>query len=184
MFTKLSKTKTKAFIAALLMGYLFVSPSSATAQNKTKEIVIKAGTPIEATTLYEINSKTHPIGTTVELKLLNQVMVKGQVVIPAGSTIKGRITQCKKHAILGQPGNIAFDATTINAADGTVVPVSGLSMRNEGKGRLGWALVTGFTCLPLVGFLIPGQQGIIPAGSQLSGNVMANTTITVDVDDE
>lgn len=180
MFTQ--KSKIKSIAIALMMACFSASSLSATAQ--TKEIVIKAGTPIEATTMYEINSKTHPQGSVIELKLLNQVMVKGQVIIPAGSTIKGRVTQCKKHSILGQPGSIAIEATSINAADGTPVPISGIMMRNEGKGRLGWALVTGFTCLPLVGFLIPGQQGIIPAGSQLSGNIMANTTISIDNDVE
>ena len=105
------------------------------------------------------------------------------MVIPAGSTIKGRVTQSKKHSILGQSGSIAIDATSIYAVDGTPVPVTGLTLRNEGKGRLGWALVTGFTCLPLFGFLIPGQQGIIPAGSQLAGNVMANTTIAIDAEE-
>lgn len=181
MFSNILKTKLRAFAVVLAMGYFCFAFSSANAQ--TKEIVVKAGTPIEATTLYEINSKTHPVGTTIELKLLNQVTVKGQVVIPAGSTIKGRVTQSKKHSILGQSGSIAIDATSINAADGTPVPVTGLTLRNEGKGRLGWALVTGFTCLPLFGFLIPGQQGIIPAGSQLSGNVMANTTIAIDAEE-
>ncbi len=181
MFTKSLKSKIGSLAVVAAMVCFCVSSSSVAAQ--TKEITIKAGTPIEATTMYEINSKTHPVGTIVELKLLNQVMVKGQVVIPAGSTIKGRVTQCKKHSIFGNPGEIAIDATTINAADGTPVPVSGLMMRNEGKSRLGWAIITGVSCLPLVGFLIPGQQGIIPAGAQLSGNVMANTTITVDAEE-
>ena len=182
MFKKNFKTSFKAITVAVMMGLLCVSHSMAQTQNK--EIVIKAGTPIEATTVFEINSKTHPIGTMVDLKLLNQVMVKGQVVIPAGATIKGRVTQCQKHSVFGKPGYIVIDASTINAADGTPVPISGLSMRNEGKSRLGWAVVTGLTCLPIVGFLIPGQQGIIPAGSQLSGNVMSNTTITVDIENE
>ena len=123
------------------------------------------------------------MGTTIELKLLNQVTVKGQVVIPSGSTIKGRVTQSKKHSVLGKPGYIAIEASSINAADGTPVPVTGLSFRNEGNSRLGWALVTG--CLSLgFGLLIPGQQGIIPAGTQLSGNIMANTTISIETDGE
>ena len=181
MFTNFFKTKARAFAVVLAMGYFCFAFSSANAQ--TKEIVVKAGTPIEAATLYEINSKTHPVGTTIELKLLNQVTVKGQVVIPSGSTIKGRVTQSKKHSVLGKPGNIAIEASSINAADGTPVPVTGLSFRNEGNSRLGWALVTG--CLSFgFGLLIPGQQGIIPAGTQLSGNIMANTTISIETDGE
>lgn len=182
MFSNILKTKARAFAVVLAMGYFCFAFSSANAQ--TKEIVVKAGTPIEATTLYEINSKTHPVGTTIELKLLNQVQVKGQVVIPSGSTIKGRVTQSQKHSVLGKPGYIAIEASSINAADGTPVPVTGLSFRNEGKSRLGWALVTGTTCLFGFGLLIPGQQGIIPAGTQLSGNIMANTTISIETDGE
>ena len=176
------KQKIGVVALGVLMSSLFLQPTSAFAQ--TKEISIKAGTPVEATTTYEINSKKNPMGSTIELKTVNPIMVKGVVVVPAGAIIKGRVTQCKKHSIFGAAGNIAIEANSVIAIDGTPVPISGLTMSNEGKSRLGWAIVTGISCLPLLGFLIPGQQGKIPAGAQLSGYVMTNTTVTIEDTEE
>lgn len=168
--------KTEAIVLVALMSRMFILPSSVFAQ--TKDVTIKAGTPIEVATMYEISSKTHPVGTVVDLKLLNPVSVKGEVVIPVGSIVKGRITQCQKSKIFGTPGAIAVEANTISAVDGSLVPISGITFRNTGNSRLGWSIVGTVFCL--FGFLIHGSSGIIPAGTQMSGNVLANTTITIE----
>ena len=168
--------KTGVAILTTLMSCMIVLPVSTSAQ-ETKEYLIKAGTPIEVATTTDISSKHHPTGTIVDLKLLNPVMVKGEVVIPAGTIIKGKVTQCQKSKLFGAKGMIAIEANTITAIDGTLVPISGISFRNEGKSNLGWSIVGTVCCL--FGFLIHGTQGVIPAGTQMSGNVMANTTVTM-----
>lgn len=160
---------------AALMSCMLFTPTTSMAQ--AKEYVIKAGTPIEVATTANISSKSHPMGTIVDLKLLNPVMVKGEVLIPAGTIIKGKVTQCQKSKLFGGKGMIAIEANAITAIDGTLVPISGISFRNEGKSNLGWSIVGTVCCL--FGFLIHGTQGTIPAGTQMSGNVMANTTITI-----
>lgn len=179
--------KIRAITFIALTSIALFLPVSVSAQAKEKEFVIKAGTPIEVATMSEISSKTHPLGTVIELKLLNSVVVKKNTVIPAGTIVKGKVTQCKKRSVFGVPGLIAIDANSITAVDGTLVPISGLSFRNDGISRRGWAWgcgIVGTLCLFPFGFLIPGSHGIIPAGTQLSGNVMSNTTITMESDDE
>lgn len=168
--------KAEAIALAAMMSCMFILPSSASAQT-TKDVMIKAGTPIEVATTNDISSKHHPVGTIVDLKLLNPVSVKNEVVIPAGTIIKGKVTQCQKSKLFGGKGSIAIEANTITAIDGTLVPISGISFRAEGKSALGWSIVGTVCCL--FGFLIHGTQGVIPAGTQMSGNVMANTTVAI-----
>lgn len=168
--------KAEVIVLTTLMSFMYILPSTVSAQ--TKELLIKAGSPIEVATTTDISSKHHPIGTIVDLKLLNPVMVKGEVAIPAGTIIKGKVTQCQKSKLFGGKGMIAIEANTITAIDGTLIPISGISFRAEGKSALGWSIVGTVCCL--FGFLIHGTQGVIPAGTQMSGNVMANTTITLD----
>lgn len=169
--------KAEAIVLAALVSCMFFLPTSASAQT-SKDVVVKSGTPLEVATTTDISSKSHPIGTIVDLKLLNPVMVKGEVVIPAGTIIKGKVTQCQKSKLFGGKGMIAIEANTITAIDGTLIPISGISFRAEGKSALGWSIVGTVCCL--FGFLIHGTQGVIPAGTQMSGNVLANTTITLD----
>lgn len=179
----IKNTKTIVFVALMSITLTF----SSTIFAQSKNVVIKAGTPIEVATTSEISTKTHPLGSIVDLKLLNPVMVKKEVVIPAGTIIKGKVTQFKKRTVLGIPGYIAIEANAINAVDGTMVPISGLSYRNEGVSRRGWAWgcgIVGTLALFPFGFLICGGHGVIPAGTQLSGNVMSNTTITLEAEEE
>ena len=158
------------------MSCMFLLPNSASAQKK--EVTVKAGTPIEVATMSEISSKRHPVGTIVDLKLLNPIVVKGETVVPAGTVVKGRVSRCEKSKLFGGKGMISIDANTITAVDGSLIPISGITYIQEGKSNLGWAIAG--TVLCLFGWLIHGTQGVIPAGTQMSGNVMANTTITID----
>lgn len=174
--------KAKTIVLAVLTGCMFIHPSFASAQSTSKEVTIKAGTPITVATTSKISSKHHPQGTIVDLKLLNPVMVKNEVVIPVGTIIKGRVTNCHKSKMFGGAGMIAIEANTVTAIDGTLVPISGISFRDEGKSALGWSIVGTICCF--FGFLIHGTQGVIPAGTQMDGNVMANTTISLEIEAE
>lgn len=176
LHNSIKKVSTLA-LGALLCCMLLL-PDSASAQKK-KEVVIKAGTPVEVITATEISSKTHPLGTIVDLKVVEPVRVDTEVVIPEGSAVKGKVTQCQKSKLFGGKGIIAIEASTLIAVDGTPVPVSGLTFYNEGKSNLGFSIVGTVCCL--FGFLIHGTQGVIPADTRLSGNVISNTTIQLEM---
>lgn len=178
MFYLHTKKNSALACITLLCCVVFLS-TTATAQEK-KSVVIKAGTPVEVVTTTEISSKTHPLGTTVDLKVVQPVIVGNVVAIPIGSTVKGKITRSEKSKLFGGKGFIAIEASTLTAVDGTPVPVNGLTFYNEGKSNLGWAIVGTVCCL--FGFLIHGTQGIIPADTHLSGNVISNTAIQLDAE--
>lgn len=169
----IKNTKTIVFVALMCCTVFF----STTVLAQSKKVEIRAGTPIEVATTTEISSKTHPLGTVVDLKTLNPILVDGIVVIPAGSTVKGRVSQCQKSRLFGGAGSIEIEAKSITAIDGTMVPISNVTFSNTGKSNLGWAIIGTVCCL--FGFLIHGTNGVIPSGTQMSGNVMANTSIMV-----
>lgn len=169
--------KASTLAISTLLCCMLLLPTSASAQKK-KEVVIKAGTPVEVVTTTEISSKRHPLGTIIDLRVVEPVIVSNEVVIPEGSAVKGKVTQSQKSKLFGGKGIIAIEASTLTAVDGTPVPVSGLTFYNEGKSNLGWSIVGTVCCL--FGFLIHGTQGVIPADTRLSGNVISNTTILLE----
>ena len=164
----------KAIALASLMSFVVI-PSKANAQGK--EVTLKAGMPISLTTMTNANSDKLSSGSTVDFKVVSDVKVNGDVVIPAGSIAKGQVTHVSKSAALGKGGDLTISINSVNAIDGSMIPVSGATISATGDNNTGLAVVCGL--FTLFGFLIPGEAAEIPAGAQVQAAVMANTTITL-----
>lgn len=167
-------TSTKAFAAliALVATCEFAPFTSA-----QKKVTLKAGTPVILATVETVSSKTTVSGNTVDFKVVTDVIVDGNVVIPAGTIAKGQASNVSKASAIGKGGEITVGINNINALDGTLVPLSGANISASGKNKVGLAIVCGICTL--FGFLIPGSQAELPAGSQTQAVVMSNTMVTL-----
>lgn len=155
----------------------FLVSSFATLSYAQTSVTLKGGTPIMLETTTELASNKCIPGQIVDLRVSSSIIVDGECVIPAGTIAKGQVSNATKSSVLGKNGTLSVNIISVNAIDGTMVPLSGGNLSNFGKRRVGLAIVCG--CFTLVGFLIPGSQAKIPAGSQVTAIVMSNTTITL-----
>lgn len=167
-------TSTKAFAALIALVATCVFAPFTSAQ---KKVTLKAGTPVILATVETVSSKTTVSGNTVDFKVVTDVIVDGNVVIPAGTIAKGQASNVSKASAIGKGGEITVGINNINALDGTLVPLSGANISASGKNKVGLAIVCGICTL--FGFLIPGSQAELPAGSQTQAVVMSNTMVTL-----
>lgn len=167
-------TSTKAFAALIALVATCVFAPFTSAQ---KKVTLKAGTPVILATVETVSSKTTVSGNTVDFKVVTDVIVDGNVVIPAGTIAKGQASNVSKASAIGKGGEITVGINNINALDGTLVPLSGANISASGKNKVGLAIVCGICTL--FGFLIPGSQAELPAGSQTQAVVMSNTIVTL-----
>ena len=167
-------TSTKAFAALIALVATCVFAPFTSAQ---KKVILKAGTPVILATVETVSSKTTVSGNTVDFKVVTDVIVDGNVVIPAGTIAKGQASNVSKASAIGKGGEITVGINNINALDGTLVPLSGANISASGKNKVGLAIVCGICTL--FGFLIPGSQAELPAGSQTQAVVMSNTMVTL-----
>lgn len=167
-------TSTKAFAALIALVATCVFAPFTSAQ---KKVTLKAGTPVILATIETVSSKTTVSGNTVDFKVVTDVIVDGNVVIPAGTIAKGQASNVSRASAIGKGGEITVGINNINALDGTLVPLSGANISASGKNKVGLAIVCGICTL--FGFLIPGSQAELPAGSQTQAVVMSNTIVTL-----
>jgi hypothetical protein len=77
------------------------------------------GTRLTAQMQTEVSTKVTPAGTPFTAALIADVMQQGRVLLPAGSTVHGRITQIHGGRRIGGASAIRLQPDTISLPDGT-----------------------------------------------------------------
>lgn len=118
---------------------------SADAQTKKKKIIyysIKTGTTFRVRMENEISSKSARVGDTFRTTTVDPVYSSGGVMlVPAGSTIYGRVTAVKAATKDGNPGTIDVGFTSINlpnkrraAINGTLTALESGETKSDAEG--------------------------------------------------
>ncbi|HKY59503.1 MAG TPA: hypothetical protein VJP59_00695 [Gemmatimonadota bacterium] len=92
-------------------------PSPAPAPSRPS--AIPAGTSIPFATLHQIDSEHNQVGSTWTGRVTRNVVVGGQVVIPAGATVTGVVTHMNEGDDNGGRGSITLEARSVETAYGT-----------------------------------------------------------------
>ena len=152
-------------------------------------VTLRGGTMIPIETSSIISSKNAVVGEKINLKTTYAVRAGGETVIPPGSSVQGKIVSVTKRKSVGKPGEVTIKAESVQAIDGTFIPLHSqpITIKGEDKKKMAWGLTVGGCVLGiwvLIGIfsplflLIKGGEAIIPA------NTSVNATTVNDVDIE
>jgi hypothetical protein len=94
-------------------------PSPAPAPAPSRPSAIPAGTSIPFATLHQVDSEHNEVGSTWTGRVTRNVVVGGQVVIPAGATVTGVVTNMNEGDDNGGRGSITLEARSVETAYGT-----------------------------------------------------------------
>jgi hypothetical protein len=132
------------------------------------DAVLRTGTKVALKTSEELTTKGKKlrVGQHFNMEVAEAVLVNGQVVIPAGATAVGEITEVRNKGMWGKSGHLT--------AQMLYVSVNGRQIRLTGtfddKGVTGTAGVVGAIALvPVAGFLMTGTSAKIPMGAPVTG---------------
>ncbi len=147
------------------------APCGLTAQAPPR-IAIPAGTEIMLVTVDTLSSKRQVKGDSVSLKVMNDVRIDGQLLIPAGTPAAGQVADARAKGAMGMSGRLTVAPLYLRVGDDTV-RLSGAT-GNEGSvsggAVIGIALITpGFT----------GRSAEIPAGAMLKTVVVRAVSLPV-----
>lgn len=81
------------------------------------EMTLPNGTPIHLKLMKSISSATAHVGDVVDLKVMEEVMVDGISVIPAGSTAIGLVSEAEPKKRMGHGGKLAFGVNFVRLKD-------------------------------------------------------------------
>jgi hypothetical protein len=147
-------------------------PGLAQAQAQT---TVPAGTPVILEFVSGIDPTMVTPGQTVSLRAVSDVVVSGVTVIAAGAAATGEVTVAEKRAAIGKPAKIAIIVRSVDAVDGTKIPVTGQSSR-EGENKQTESLVIAILCC-ILALVIKGGEAEIPAGTTITVQTLGSVQI-------
>lgn len=136
----------------------------------SKEIVIKAGTPIPVRITDAVSSENATVGQTVSFTVTRNVEVDDIVVIKAGSEVIGEITFAQKTGSLGKEGKLSLNVRYAIAVDNTRVPLR-CNLSKTGDEKLAEAII--------ICPFIKGEATHIEAGTEFKAYVDYDTKVNI-----
>jgi len=162
-------------ILALVLVFAVALPPSALAA----EIVIPAETPVYAELFRDVTSRKKETGKgdVVPARVRGDVVVDGAVVIEEGAELLLRVSAVKKARFFGRKGRLELEALSVEAVDGSRLPLHGAE-RRTGKGRkAATAALTFAVAWPFL--FIRGKNARVPAGTIFAAYVSADTPVAI-----
>jgi hypothetical protein len=145
-------------------------PPALTAQQP----LLSAGTQLRFTTDALLDSRSLVQGQRFGLKLADDVMVGGKVVIPRGTAAVGEVESLREKGMLGKSAKFVVRPLFIEW-NGRRINVVG-SNEHSGKRAVTEAAVA--TAVVTFGVFITGKSATLPAGSMLYGAVRDDVMVS------
>jgi hypothetical protein len=104
---------------ALAQSHAATPPSAIAAAN-----VLTEGTPIQLAVGRMVSSQTDQAGEVVEFVVKKELVVDGQVVLPLGSSVYGKIIASQlEDRSAGKPGSLEFRLDSLKLSNGQLIPL-------------------------------------------------------------
>jgi hypothetical protein len=178
---------TRIGLVIAILGLALAGPA-AFAQQPTRTAAAArccrapAGTVVMIELAEPVSTKTHKTGDTFAIRLAEPVVVRGQIVLPAGAPGVGQVVDAAKPGFGGKAAKLVLGARSITAPGGQILALKGLQLSAAGKGRAGAATalgIGGIVFLPagIAGIAIHGGDVALPAGAQATAKLAATSTL-------
>ena len=154
--------KIKIRSAILLLLYCSTATTMGASHPVSKRI--QAGTRILVKIDQNITSKSAKMGEPVPAVVSSDVIADKSITIASGARCDGQITQVRKAWYLGQPGMVQLQIKYVQAVDGSLIPVTGGVITNEGSSKQTESVVIAYV-LCIFFALLHGDEGEIPLGT-------------------
>jgi hypothetical protein len=162
----------------ILIWFFIILCVSAVNEAFPQTVVIPEETKIKVLIDSDLSTSQDPVNSTIYYKVAESVSLFNVIVIESGNPVKARITEIKKKGPLGKPGKIAVTIESVQAEDGTFVPIKPFRISHKGKSKKTKSLLM----LPLLGlgYFIKGGEATIPEGDTLTVKTKARHFLKID----
>lgn len=177
----------EAGVPDTLLLLMVMSPKCAPPPARRVPVQVPTGTPVELETAYTINSQLVRAGDAVSFRVVNPVVLDGQVVIEKGASATAFVTKAERGGHWGRAGRIDWTMKEVTAADGTRIPVqfSGRMVGDSKGAKVATRVVlTGLILWPVAPVALfhgfkRGDNAVVPEGKRFDAAVSGATTVNV-----
>ena len=138
-----------------------------------KPVDLKSQSLVRIRMLTDVDSEKSREGEVVKYRVVDDVLVDGRVVIPAGAEGTGRITEVVTARSMGRDGRVLIDFGSVPALDGSRVPLrvdEKATEKNKSIELAAGASMAGVLLLGPIGlvggYFVKGQNVKIPTGTE------------------
>jgi len=149
--------------------------SAPLAARATEPVLLPSGTPVQLELQHHITSAYTAPGSTIRLRVAEDVAIGGRVLVAAGTPVTGRMRQVGDRAALGTSGSMTFAVDFLPAVDGQqlrVIANETRQGRDRGNALAGWTIFWG-----LPGLMTRGVHSWLPRGARLEALVLHDKRI-------
>ena len=176
-----------ALLLLMVMSPKCGPPAQAPPTPPRVAVSVPAGTVVELETAYTFDSQRTRRGDAVSFRVVNPVVVGGQVVVEKGATATALVTKAERGGHWGRAGRIAWTMKEVTAADGSRIPLqfSGRTVGDSKGAKVATQMVVMGTLLwpiaPVVLFhgFKRGENAVVPEGKRFDAAVFAPATVNV-----
>lgn len=122
-----------ALVAIALLGTTTL-PIMVEGKGRRSTYTVPAATSIRLRLNQQLSSKSARVGDTFTSTVVDPVYVRGVEVIPAGSTVTGKVTEVTKAARKGREGSISVAFTSIDTPKPNHYTINGSLASADGEG--------------------------------------------------
>lgn len=141
---------------------------------------IPKGTVLAVELTKEVSSKKAKVGDDVPLKLVENLIVNDIVVIPAGTEVKGVVTESRKAGGFGRGGKLEISIVSVKTLNGIEIPLE-YTNRQHGAGDGGAVAVAAAVTL-VGGIFMKGKNVVLNEGLQFDAEVTNDTDLKVSLE--
>lgn len=153
-------------------------------------VKLKRGTEVVLHLDEPLDSRSAQKGQVVRMSVYGDVVVDGDILIKTNLEARGIVTEIEQPKRFGRPARLTVEASSVQAVDGSLVPLRGMEISPVGKSRkiitcLGAvAAVAGTAAGVPVALLFLGS-GFLEKGSHVcienNGNLLFKARVSEDV---
>lgn len=136
-------------------------------------VYIPKGTMIKCETITPANSGKNNVGDTIVFKTVENLVINGVVIIPAGTAGEAVVKSVKRAGAWGKGGGIELEARATKTVNNIQVPLS-LDTKKYGGGQ---AMVVPWLLVGVFSGFINGKNQDIPTGTKFSVAVDADVDL-------
>jgi len=177
----------EAGVPDALLLLMVMSPKCSAPPTRRLAVQVPVGTVVELETAYTVNSQLVRAGDAISFRVVNPVIVEGQVVVEKGATATALVTKAERGGHFGRAGRIAWMMKEVTAADGSRIPLqfSGRTVGDSKGAKVATQMVVmGALLWPIAPVVLfhgfkRGENAVVPEGKRFEASVFGAATVNV-----
>lgn len=145
------------------------------------EAYIPEGTTLRVEVPEELSSKKNKKGSALKFNLIDNVIINDVVVVPAGATVIGHVSDQRSSGMFGRSGKLEISVDSVKSINGVDIPLEYVGRIEAGSD--GGAVAVATVVSLVGGLFMKGKNVTIPAGTQLKVKVKSDTDLKVTLDE-